>query len=169
MADIFLAISRISYISFGILFLIVVFFWFKFKIPSIISDLSGRTAKKSIERIREDNNKSGSKSYRPSSVNANRGKLTDTMQQPKRINKDTKISANIMPETGILEENKSVRADIEETQLLNDDENTTLLNNETTVLNMNVQTAELLEKNHHKTKIILLEEVVLIHTKEEIL
>lgn len=36
-----------------------------FKIPIVIGDLSGRTAKKSIERMRLNNEKTGNKSYKP--------------------------------------------------------------------------------------------------------
>ena len=77
-------LSRISGISFGlaiVFFLMAVFFWFKFGILTIIGDLSGRTARKSIAKIRENNEKSGKKNYRPSRINVERGKLTERMVQ----------------------------------------------------------------------------------------
>ena len=61
--------------------------------------------------MRESNEKSGKKSYQSSSVNVNRGKVTESMS-------DTR------PETGILKENKGRIADRQGTELLNEDETT---------------------------------------------
>lgn len=57
MADTLSVISLVSFIVSGICFLLAVFFWFKFRILTIIGDLSGRTAQKSIERMRSYNEK----------------------------------------------------------------------------------------------------------------
>ena len=54
---------------------IVLFFWLK--IPSIIRDLTGVTARRGIEAIRNGNTKSGDKKYGSSKVNIQRGKLTN--------------------------------------------------------------------------------------------
>ena len=82
-AEILSLVSLISYIIAGISLVLAVFFWFAFKIPSVIGDLSGRTARKSIARMRASNEKAGGQGYKPSATNANRGKLTDTMQHSK--------------------------------------------------------------------------------------
>lgn len=65
MADILFRISNISLgLAAGFLFLSVLL-WFVFGIPGIIGDLSGRTAKKSIAKMRENNEKTVAKTYRP--------------------------------------------------------------------------------------------------------
>lgn len=42
-----------------------VVFWVKFKIPKVIGDLTGRTAKKTIAKMRSDNEKTGKMALRP--------------------------------------------------------------------------------------------------------
>lgn len=58
-------------------FLIAVILFFVLKIPSVIGDLTGSTARKAIENIRNQNENSGEKTYKTSAVNRERGKLTD--------------------------------------------------------------------------------------------
>lgn len=61
MAQVLSIISIISFIVAGLAFLLAVFFWFKFKIPSVIGDLSGRTARKSIAKMRQNSENAGKK------------------------------------------------------------------------------------------------------------
>ena len=69
--------SLVAFIAAGILFLIAVACFFLFNIPKIIGEVTGSTARKAIENIRKQNEQSGNKAYRPSPVNAARGKITD--------------------------------------------------------------------------------------------
>ena len=62
MAEILFTVSLVSFIVSGVAFVATAFCWFKFKIPQVVGDLSGRTAKKSIERMRAGYEKSGDKS-----------------------------------------------------------------------------------------------------------
>ena len=62
-ADILAKVSLASYIIAGVLLVIAIFLWFFFKIPSVMGDLSGRTAKKSIEKMRQTNAGSGNKAF----------------------------------------------------------------------------------------------------------
>ena len=55
------------------------------KIPKVIGDLTGRTARKAIENIRNQNESSGDKTYRSSLVNQARGKLTDKISPSGRL------------------------------------------------------------------------------------
>lgn len=55
------------------------------KIPKVIGDLTGRTARKAIENIRNQNESSGDKTYRSSLVNQERGKLTDKISPSGRL------------------------------------------------------------------------------------
>lgn len=162
MAEILSIISLISFIVSGLCFVLAIFFFVKFGIPTVIGDLTGRTARKSIAKMRESNEKSGNKSYKPSTANINRGKITDTMPDSgKKINnkKISKSNENEQPETGLLNTNKAeLNENIESTGLLNEDDETALL--------------ELSEANETekvgKIKLNMLDDVVLIHTDEVI-
>ena len=81
--------SLVAFIAAGILFLVAVALFFLLDVPKLYGDISGRTAKKAIEAIRQQNESSGNKAYKPSPVNAERGKLTD------RITK----SGSLQPQT----------------------------------------------------------------------
>ena len=72
-------------IACGVFFVIAVILFFAFKIPKVISDLSGRTARKAIENIRLHNEQTGDKTYQSSAVNMERGKLTDKISKSGRI------------------------------------------------------------------------------------
>ncbi|MBQ3196179.1 MAG: hypothetical protein IJB65_06910 [Clostridia bacterium] len=61
-----------------ILMLIVsVFVFFYLKIPKVIGDITGSTARKAIENIRNHNEKTGDKTFKTSRINNERGKITD--------------------------------------------------------------------------------------------
>ena len=79
MASTLSIISIIAYIAAGVLLVLAIVLGIIFKIPSVIGDLSGRNAKKSIEQMRANNVRTGNKSYRPSKTNLERGKLTGSM------------------------------------------------------------------------------------------
>lgn len=120
MAETLSTVSLIAFIVAGVCFVIAVVLFFVFGIPSVIGDLSGRTARKSIKRMRISNENSGNKSFRPSETNASRGKLTATMQHDVKKGKtntkkeikqstvspnqgESKTSVDEMVETGLLD------------------------------------------------------------------
>lgn len=70
-------LSLVAFILGGVLFLVAVALFFLFNVPQLYGEVSGATARKAIENIRQQNEVSGNKAYRPSPVNASRGKLTD--------------------------------------------------------------------------------------------
>ena len=84
-----------SYISLGtgiaaiVMLATAVALFFVLKIPRVISDLSGRTARRAIEDIRRQNEASGDKSHRSSYVNMHRSKLTDKISPSRRIQHPT--------------------------------------------------------------------------------
>lgn len=61
----------------GIMLLVSLLIFIFLKIPKVISDLSGATARKAIKNIRKQNEASGDKSYKVSAFNEARGKLTE--------------------------------------------------------------------------------------------
>lgn len=72
-------------IASGIMFAISIVLFFTLKIPKVISDLTGRTARRAIEDIRLQNERSGDKTYKSSAVNLQRGKLTDKISPSGRL------------------------------------------------------------------------------------
>lgn len=80
-AQVYNIISIVAFSLSGISLVFAVFFWFKFEILKVIGDLSGRTARKSIEKMREANENSGKKSFRPTPVAKNRGTLTEKIKE----------------------------------------------------------------------------------------
>lgn len=61
----------------GVMLVVSIILFFVLKIPKVIGDLSGATARKAIRTIREQNEASGEKSYKASGYNEARGRLTD--------------------------------------------------------------------------------------------
>lgn len=82
-------LSLALYIVAGVLFLVGIALFFLLDVPKLYGDVSGRTAKKAIEAIRQQNESTGNKAYKPSAVNAERGKLTDKITQSGRLQSQT--------------------------------------------------------------------------------
>ncbi len=55
MTDTFRLLSVVSFLLSGVLGMAAVVFWLQFHIPAVVGELSGRAAKKSVRRMREDN------------------------------------------------------------------------------------------------------------------
>lgn len=180
-------ISLISYILGAISLFLAIIFWVNFNIPAVIGDLTGRTARKSIESMRANNEKTGNKSFMPSKTNADRGKLTSTMpdtdETTETLVKKKDVESDYQ-ETGLLDENRMNAYDSEQTGLLTEEKETELL--ETDVLGTELlddynETGLLVEENattllDESVEIqptypvdidfVMLDEVMLIHTDE---
>ena len=159
MAETLSMISIISFAGAAVCLVMAIIFFVYFKIPSVIGDLSGRTARKSIEQMRVMNEKSGKKVYKPDKVNLERGKLTATMHGAGKVSD--------RPETGVLDENAVGIIQIDETMILHDRDETGILEeeNETTQLDGKRETVP---ESSGGIRIELLEEVMLVHTDEVI-
>lgn len=168
MAQTLSTLSIISFAVAGVSLVLSLFFWFFFKIPTVIGDLSGRTARKSIARMRAANEKTGNKSYKESKTNVARGKLTDTIKNSGKLKKNA-TKDDDRPETGLLTGNKASKVGSEATGLLNDEEDETtglLVDEEATApLNSSIQKTE---KRKGCKKLKMLDEVIIIHTDEVI-
>lgn len=168
MAETLSMISIIAFVLAGICLVVTLILFIYFKIPSIIGDLSGKTARKSIEQMRQNNEKTGKKSYKTSKVNEKRGKLTDSISSINETSKTvqkSKKNEDERPETGLLDENKIRNLKKNETEFLNGNEgfDSDLDENETVPLDV--------YENSHKTKsdgvpIQILEEVILTESEE---
>lgn len=151
-------------IACGVFLVISIVLFFTLRIPKVISDLTGRTARKAIESIRMQNEQSGDKSYQSSAVNLERGKLTDKISQSGRL-----VPRDATPfGTGVITEKISTQQlDVEEpageTALLSPAEETSVLNSgigETAVLDASEQTVAQAFTVEH--------EITFIHTTEVI-
>ena len=161
MADILHTLSIVSFVLAVLFVALAVVLWFVFKIPNVIGDLSGRNAKKSIARMRQNNERTGDKSYKTSEKNLARGKLTGTMEGTGKSTNPSNIE-----ETGLLNENLAKGYDEQATGLLLDDA--------TGLLDEFGETVALEEKinvvNRAPSSIVIrmIEEVMLIHAEEVI-
>lgn len=150
-------LSTITFIAAAVFLLLSIFLFFRFKIITIINDLSGRTARKAIAQIRDNNLRSGDKPFRSSNVNVSRGKLTESMPDvtTKKTDKLEGVSAPLEnAETTIFREDGT-------TELLVSDENTTVLAGAEMAANL-----EPVQKV--RVAVQILDRVVLIHTDEAI-
>lgn len=150
-------LSTTFFAAAAVFLLLSIFLFFKFKIITIVNDLSGRTARKAIAQIRDNNLKSGEKPFRSSSVNINRGKLTEPIPDitTRKTDKLEGVSAPLEnAETTIFREDGT-------TELLVSDENTTVLaGTDMAVNNEPIQ--------RPRIAVQILNKVVLIHTDEAI-
>ena len=167
-SEILSMISLISFILAGVSATLAVIFWFRFNIPAVIGDLSGRTARKSIEKMRANNEKTGKKDFAPSKTNLERGKLTGLMKETENGSEKLtgklsgkivgkKKEATVVPvapvvsekqmETALLDEETGLLTESEETELLNDDVMETEFLGDTELLEEIEETGLLVEEN----------------------
>ncbi len=127
LADILELLSIIAFVIAGICLVLTVIFGIVFKVPTVIGDLSGRTARKSVARMRAANEKNNPNTYRPSRVNTElskqntknaqspQGRIVAQPQSQVKTNKQTlkkaeKVQADAFnfnrPDTGLLDKNK---------------------------------------------------------------
>lgn len=159
MADLIEKLSIIAFVAAGCCLLLTILIWFRFRILSVINDLSGKTAKRAIAQIRENNLRTGNKAYHPGIVNLNRGPLTTPMPEvlatPTEKLPDDQVGKPV-PETILYQE-------AGKTQILLASE----AERGTTVLNQDVNNiADTSERP--KVELTILEQVVMIHTNEVI-
>lgn len=159
MADLIEKLSIIAFVAAGCCLLLTILIWFRFRILSVINDLSGKTAKRAIAQIRENNLRTGNKAYHPGIVNLNRGPLTTPMPEvsatPTEKLPDDQVGKPVL-ETILYQE-------AGKTQILLASE----AERGTTVLNQDVNNiADTSERP--KVELTILEQVVMIHTNEVI-
>lgn len=118
-----------------VMFIASILLFIKLRIYKVVGDITGITAKKAIKEIRENNLKSGVKTYKTSRINSERGKVTERIQSLQQI----AVSENDMDPKEITEELTSEKTTllqnpgVQETTLLQNPE-VEGYSNETTVL-----------------------------------
>lgn len=152
----------------GVMLVASILIFILMKIPKIISDLSGATAKKAIKEIREQNERTGDKSHQVSHINRNRGKLTDKISPSGNIIQQTQSQMGY----GI----QTTKIETQQLPVENANETTVLTANETTVLTTNAnETTVLSESTAGETSVLdtpaesvfaIEYEITYIHTQE---
>lgn len=148
-------LSVVCFVVAVVLLVVSIALFFVLDVRKLIGDITGSNARKAIETIRQQNEESGDKAYKPSPVNRARGRTTDKISPSGRLEKRSsgmagspgteelvgQQTAPISNETTVLAQNMEPAG---ETTVLMQDmgfaEETTLLtpemnySNETTVL-----------------------------------
>ncbi len=166
MAETLSTLSIISFVIAGLCLGIAVFLWFFLKIPNVIGSLSGRTARKSIAKMRESNEKNGAFAYRSVSANAKPDFITKNTASTVENEEVESVEDDLRPETGLLTDNKNDYFEAEETGMLEVEE-TALLTDEDATVPLDLP-QQAIAGNTDRKKLIMLDEVMLIHTEEVI-
>ncbi len=123
------------------------------KIPKVIGDLSGATARKAIADIRDQNIRTGDKRHKTSAVNLERGRITDRITESGNIQR---VGENV--NTGIMTQKIDTPASVEMQE-----------NSETTILPVQgYSETEVLKENMVDADFVIEEEICFIHTNETI-
>ncbi len=160
MAEILNIVSVISFVAAGVFAALAILFWFLFKIPHVIGDLSGRNARKSIELMRQNNEKAGKQTAKRVE------RKQETRNTSEKADGIRKIDNPNFSETGLLQENAAQGSQNQDTGLLIDDATNVLDGSGETALL--VEPTETFQRKPSTVVISMIEEVMLIHTKEVI-
>lgn len=82
-------LSLVSFIVAGVLLLVGIALFFLLDVPKLYGDISGRTAKKAIEAIRQQNEESGGKTLSSGPLTADKKKRTDKIGNANKNNDGT--------------------------------------------------------------------------------
>lgn len=170
LARVFNISTIVLFVLAGVCLAFAIFSFITFKIPNVIGDLSGRNARKSIEQMRESNEKGGSKSHRPHPVASARGTLTEPIKQnSSKLKKQKQVTSKPQAVSKVETKDNSatdVLDDPNATQKLDYNEtDTEILAEGTQVLSNEVIQSAL---NETTVNFKMIQNIVLIHTDEVI-
>ena len=162
-------ISLISFILSGISLLLAVILWFKLHIPEVLAELTGRVDKKVVKK---DTRKS--KQKKSESIQKKDLKKVDTKQNRVQISKP--VGTVSEEETGLLQRDEQAIYNNAPKDFLRDsiqaqmEEETDLLWEETGFLEDTdlLEQVEIEKNKPGYVKLVILEEVMLIHTNKRI-
>ena len=97
MAELLVKISYIAFAGAVVCLILAVILFIKFKIPTVIGDLSGKNAKKAIQQMRETNSQKGNPAFKPGKKNERHKKLTEELTFKKKENKPLGTSLHSHP------------------------------------------------------------------------
>jgi len=119
-------LSMIFYIAAAVLLLVAVALFFLLDIKRVVGDVSGSTARKAIETIRQQNEESGNKAYRSSPFNVARGKITDKISPSGRLARHSgtlEVSVGTSELASDIENPSEAGQSVQETTVLNESGN----------------------------------------------
>ncbi len=167
-AQIYHTVSIVAFSLAGVSFAFSIFCFLKFRIIKIINDLSGRTAKKSIAKLRNENKKANEKSFGNASDITRHNAKTDKMQVSQEplngsMQRNTNVSqVHLSNQTvPLVNTNQIADTDNSTTLLLNNPE-TDVLDEGTAVLSPNHSSVQAVISN----KFEMVQNIILIHTNE---
>lgn len=138
-AQIWLIIGICGFALAAIFLVISLVLFIKSHIPTIIGNLTGKTAARQIEQIRNSNEKSSPKRYKPDTFN----KVNKTAQQPERpLFMANQAVAHKSKQLDMSAKDTDVLG--KETEVLKDENATDVLTSATSVLNENANATEVL-------------------------
>lgn len=104
MAELLVKISYIAFAGAVVCLILAVILFIKFKIPTVIGDLSGKNAKRVIQQMRETNSQKGNPAFKPGKKNEKYKKRTEELILKKKEN----VTEALEDETEILTQQKTV-------------------------------------------------------------
>lgn len=170
--DIYRYIFICAAILCGIMLIVSILIFIFLKIPKVISDLSGATARKAIKTIREQNETSGDKGYKVSAFNAARGKLTDKISPSGNIIQRYQTQMHGINTTKISTQKLQVEEHANETTVLESYNETSVCDNaetgETSVLSEAMASGEttVLNESTNNSTFTIEYDITFIHTDE---
>ena len=145
-------------IASGILLVVSIVLFFMLDIPKVIGDLTGSNAKKGIEDIRKQNEATGDKSYKSSSVNLKRGRITDKISNSGRVEKPASgafgVGAGTAKIAGPNPMQPPKAAPAKETMVLDNNNGTMVLNSENATMVLNDENATMLLGDENATSVL---------------
>jgi len=156
----------------GIMFIVSILIFIFLKIPKVISDLTGATARKAIKNIREQNEASGDKAYKVSAFNEARGKLTDKISPSGNVIQQHQMQMRGIDTTKIDTQELQVDETANQTTVLDSYNETSVLDNtgagETSVLSevMTFGETTVLSEATNDSAFTIEYEITFIHTNE---
>jgi len=156
----------------GIMFIVSILIFIFLKIPKVISDLTGATARKAIKNIREQNEASGDKAYKVSAFNEARGKLTDKISPSGNVIQQHQMQMRGIDTTKIDTQELQVDETANQTTVLDSYNETSVLDNtgagETSVLSEVMSSGEttVLSEATNDSAFTIEYEITFIHTNE---
>ena len=156
----------------GIMFIVSILIFIFLKIPKVISDLTGATARKAIKNIREQNEASGDKAYKVSAFNEARGKLTDKISPSGNVIQQHHMQMRGIDTTKIDTQELQVDETANQTTVLDSYNETSVLDNtgagETSVLSEVMSSGEttVLSEATNDSSFTIEYEITFIHTNE---
>ncbi|WP_462410829.1 hypothetical protein [Neobacillus sp. Marseille-QA0830] len=107
-------ISIVGFSLAAVLLASAIILFFRLRILAVIGDLSGKTAAKQIQEIREQNKRTGDKRHNPGSFNIARGSLTEPVKRTGRTGKTANptggISKRLVKDKGLTAQTSSPAA-----------------------------------------------------------